>query len=58
MINVMGSLLLEEQETWYVKTPHLHAAIMMLSSANRSYLSKIMNKNSVQNMLVMDLGKF
>ena len=57
MINVMGSLLLEEQETWYVKTPHLHAAIMMLST-NRSYLSKIMNKNSVQNMLVMDLGKF
>ena len=37
MINVMGSLLLEEQETWYVKTPHLHAAIMMLSS-NRSHL--------------------
>ena len=57
MINVMGSLLLEEQETWYVKTPHLHAAIMKLWS-NMSYLSKIMNKNSVQNMLVMDLGKF
>ena len=54
MINVTGSLLLEEQETWYVKTPHLHAAIMMLSHL----MSQIMNKNSVQNMPVMDLGKF